>query len=299
MSVDHVLLTRFNLPSRGYESLVRAKHGWLRERLELFEAYCLPSVRSQSCRPSCWIIYFDPDSPAWLMDRVRVLSADGLFIPVLRAEVSSTQLIEDIETALGRRGEFLLTTNLDNDDGLATDFIERLRSVAPTSGARAIYLVNGLIRTHDSTYVRTDEDNAFCSVLSPWADPRTCWADWHNRLRRAMPVVHLHGDPAWLQVVHESNVSNRVHGRRVPPANYASHFPGLLTELNNPTVGDLLVDHLILGPIRSIRDVVRSAAKFVVQAISGREKIDSLRIWWSMQPLVVRSKEPDPGQSTR
>jgi hypothetical protein len=29
VTIDHVLLTRFNLPSRGLESLIRAKDGWL------------------------------------------------------------------------------------------------------------------------------------------------------------------------------------------------------------------------------------------------------------------------------
>ena len=28
----HVFLTRFNLPSEGVESLIRAREGWLRER---------------------------------------------------------------------------------------------------------------------------------------------------------------------------------------------------------------------------------------------------------------------------
>ncbi len=50
--VDHVLLTRFNLPTPGVEGLIRAREGWLQDRIELFELYCAPSVAKavSSCR---------------------------------------------------------------------------------------------------------------------------------------------------------------------------------------------------------------------------------------------------------
>jgi len=41
---DHVLLTRFNLPSKGFEGMITAKEGWLTDRIALFEFYCLPSA---------------------------------------------------------------------------------------------------------------------------------------------------------------------------------------------------------------------------------------------------------------
>ncbi|MCU1424755.1 MAG: hypothetical protein JWM51_1046, partial [Microbacteriaceae bacterium] len=69
---DHVLLTRFNLPSAGVESLIRAQEGWLRTRVELFERYCVPSVLAQTSSSYRWLIYFDPESPQWLKDRVEV-----------------------------------------------------------------------------------------------------------------------------------------------------------------------------------------------------------------------------------
>ncbi len=50
--VDHVFLTRFNLPSAGFESMVRAKQGWLQNRVELFERFCLPSLRPRPVRTS-------------------------------------------------------------------------------------------------------------------------------------------------------------------------------------------------------------------------------------------------------
>jgi hypothetical protein len=122
--MEHAILTRFNLPSAGRESLVRAHAGWLAHRVELFERYCLPSVRSQTSAQFGWLVYFDPESPRWLRQRIEDWSADGTMVPLFRAEVSNAELLSDIEAHLGRHDAWLVTTNLDNDDALATDFVE-------------------------------------------------------------------------------------------------------------------------------------------------------------------------------
>lgn len=287
--VDHVLLTRFNLPSKGYESLIRSQEGWLRGRMGLFERYCLPSIRNQSDKNFKWIIYFDPESPKWLMDRIREINSDGVFSPVFRAEVTGSELIDDIDRVVGRRNDYLLTTNLDNDDGLAADFVSRIRSVEPSVGSVAVYLTHGLIRSGTGAYLHADPDNAFCSVLAPWSELKTCWADWHNLLGRSMPAVRLGGPPAWLQVIHGSNVSNRVHGRRVSPATYADFFPGLLEDLSSPSYAQLLRDRFFFAPGRLGREMFRAAAKSVVAATSGRNRIDELKVWGATQTMRFRS----------
>lgn len=277
-NIDHILLTRFNVPSEGYEGIVRAREGWLRNRIGLFEKYCLPSVRSQVEKRFQWIIYFDPQSPSWMKERIRQLSREDLFIPIYRPEVLKSQLLDDLRTAVRTGAEYLLTTNLDNDDGLAFDFTARLRDATPSGSAAAVYLPQGLIRSGSAVYRHTDRKNAFCSVLAPWSSPQTCWAEWHNQLGRTMPVIYLDGDPAWLQVVHGSNVSNRIHGRRVAPAQFTDAFPGLLTDLADPSLAQLLGDRAVLSPGRLVRDAGRSAAKTVVRSISGRDGIDDVKV---------------------
>ena len=44
-------------------------------------------------------------------------------------------------------------------------------------------------------------------------------------LAAAGPVVQVGGPGGWLQVVHGGNVSNKIRGRRVPPAELAGRFP--------------------------------------------------------------------------
>lgn len=270
--VDHFLLTRFNLPSLGAESVIRAKEGWLRDRVELFERYCLPSVRTQSSRDFHWIIYFDPHSPPWL--KARILDHGDAYTAVFREAVTNAELLGDMRSALSVPRSELITTNLDNDDGLAVDFVRRVQSAHTTSPRTAIYLANGLIKDNDLLYFRTDRSNAFCSVRESWDGARTCWSDWHNLLADSMPAVVVDCPPMWIQVVHGRNVSNRVRGRLVSPAGYRSQFPGVLDDVAPPSGRERLRDLLVARPRRFVRESGRAAVKSVVMRAVGKEGLD-------------------------
>jgi hypothetical protein len=280
--LDHVILTRFNLPSAGHEGLVRAQENWLRDRVALFERYCLPSVRAQTCQDFTWIVYFDPQSPRWLLEWASEHRARGDFHVIYRDSVPHAVLLEDIRAALpGDPGDALLTTNLDNDDSLARDFVARLQEASHPAERAAVYVGDGLIVQGERLYRRLDPHNAFCSVRETWSSPVTCWADWHNLLPNRMPAVVLRGDPGWLQVVHGRNVSNRVRGRQVAPTAFRRGFAGLLDGLPDPRRAELARDALLAVPSRAVRDGVRAAAKFVVGALLGREGLDRAKRLWA------------------
>jgi len=275
---DHFLITRFNLPTPGPESLVRAREGWLRERAGLFERYCLPSVAAQSSSRFRWLIYFDPQSPAWLRERIRTWSADGLFTPVYRTSVETGDLLADMRSLVPEPAGTVMTTNLDNDDGVATDFVERLQqAAAQTRGRTALYLPRGLILAGTGLFARRDRTNAFCSVAEPWADAVTCWADWHTLLGRSMPVREVPGPAGWLQVVHGGNVSNRVRGLRVSPETYRQRFPGLLSGAQPPGPAERARELLLDTPRRALASGVRTAAKTVLLRAAGKDGLDRVK----------------------
>lgn len=276
MNVDHVLLTRFNLPSAGVEQTIRTREGWLRERVVLFERYCLPSVVQQRGTRPRWLVYLDPESPLWLLQRMVELEADGVLRPVLRPSVSREELLADLHRVVPSPGHLLVTTNLDNDDGLAPDFSSRLRAVVSAAPRCAVYLVHGLVATPQALYLRTDRSNAFCSVRESWDAPVTAWSGYHNELGRQMPVLRLGGPPAWLQVVHGSNVSNRVRGRRVAPGPWRGVFPGL--DVPDPAPGDLAVDSLLRMPARAVRDGARSGLRSGALRVLGKERYGAAKV---------------------
>ncbi len=276
-TVDHVLLTRFNLPSDGVEGVVRAREGWLRNRVALFERYCAPSVASQT-RPVTWIIYFDPESPGWLTDTLAPLVDRGLFRPIWRASVSREQLLSDIEETVRSPHRFLITTNLDNDDGLAIDFSERVTSAHGPHDRAVIYVTRGLVKSPRGLFLRRDPLNAFCSVRGSWDDPVTAWSEYHNELPRVMPAIRLDGPPGWLQVVHGENVSNRVRGRLVSPASYADGFGHLLDDVEEPSHRNRWRDNLLYRPGRLVRDTARSTTRSAALSLLGKERYSDAKL---------------------
>lgn len=275
--VDHVFLTRFNLPSEGVESLIRARDGWLRERVGLFERYTLPSLAAQTCRNFRWIVYVDPQSPSWLLERLRPHIGAGAFTAVFRETVSHGQLLSDINDLIGVRRDQLLTTNLDNDDGLANDFVARLQAEA-VERPTALYVRDGLIMSPRGLYLRRDPVNAFCSVREPWRDDvSTCWADWHNLLGQHMPTRELSGEPGWLQVVHGNNVSNRVRGRLVAPTAYRGTFGSLIEDVSTPSPAVRCREALVARPGRAARESVRALAKRAVVSVGGKAALGEVR----------------------
>lgn len=275
--IDHVLLTRFNLPSVGAESVVRAKDGWLRARLKLFRRFCLPSVMQQSNQNFKWIIYLDPQSPEWLVRSLDDLNIRGTFTPIYRAEVDRGELLKDLRSVSGAQHRELVTTNLDNDDGLASDFVERLQAAENDGTRTAIYLPHGLIRNGSALYLRRDRSNAFCSVREDWEAARTCWSDWHNLLGQSMNVRELAGAPAWLQVIHGSNVSNRIRGRRVSAAPYVNSFGSLLDGIEDVGPLGLMRDAVLNRPRRIALDSGRSMLKHAAMTVVGKEGLDRLK----------------------
>lgn len=155
--------------------------------------------------------------------------------------------------------------------------MERVQAVSVPHRPTAVYLANGLIAASSRLYFRTDRSNAFCSVSAPWTAPQTCWADWHNRLGKSMPVSVESGAPAWLQIVHSTNVSNRVHGRLVSPRAHQEHFSLPLDGLPEPTASEMFFDAVVDQPLRIARQAVRTAGKGIIILAAGQEALDRVR----------------------
>ena len=273
-----VLLTRFNLPSAGRESLIRAQEGWLQERIGLFERFAVPSVRRQD-HPVSWLVYLDPESPAWLLEKMADLRGDLALVAVLRTSVSRQDLVADLRQHAGvGAGDRLVTMNLDNDDGLADDVVARMCAADPGQGRpTALYVVNGLVRNRDRLYLRTDSANAFCAVAEPGFEPVTCWADWHNLLGQSMPQIEIDGPPGWLQVVHGRNVSNRVRGTLTDPGKHRTHFGDLLDDLPVPGRLTLARDAFLSRPTRAVREGSRQMLKGAAFRVLGKDNFDTMK----------------------
>ena len=273
----HVVMTRFNLATPGRESGIRNRPGWLTERFDLFERYCLPTMATQTEQDFHWIIYFDAETPAPFRDRIdacrRVRDFTPYYTPMFPADGWPRSLRERI----AHPRPWLLTTRLDNDDGLASDFVARLHAAVATAPAASgsFNFTQGFVMQGPRLYGMAHPSNAFASWLEPWDDAmRTAASIHHMHLAEHGPVTQIAGSGAWLQVVHGGNVSNRVRGRRIAPEVARACFPPeSVAQLAPVSGGEMALENLVMTPLRTLRDRLKTFAKNIRQHILKKRDV--------------------------
>ena len=254
-SITHVLLTRFNMPTSGREARLRGDPHWLHRRFELFETFCLPLVLGQDSRDFTWILYFDSETPSPYRERAEGLATHPNILPILRPDVVPLDdIIDHVKASCARGTTHVITTAFDNDDALARDFVTRLQRGSDGHDRAALNFPFGYIFASGKTYLRHDPSNAFISMIEPVAEIRTVWSAWHTELGRTAPLVQLDDRPAWLQVVHERNVSNRIRGTRVATSGALRPFAIDVVPSGHESAVAIRSENLVMTPARRVRD---------------------------------------------
>ncbi len=265
--IVHVLMTRFNLATGGREAAHRRSPGWLERRFEIFEKHCLPSVASQDDQEFVWIIFFDQDTPAWARQRIEAARGMREFQPSFTELFDAHGWARAVRTVIGppRRHRRLVTSNLDNDDGLARDYMARVRRTARARETPCPFAVNvpeGVVLSGNATYRHRHLHNAFTNLVEN--DDHhvvTTMAMRHMELPERVAVIQSEGGPGWLQFVHNDNVSNRIRGTRVDPRALRPAFHDrALDGTTAPSRSQVWADTLV-APLRTARDEVFSLVR--------------------------------------
>ena len=276
----HVFLTRFNLPSLGSrETELRQSEGWLDDRFELFENYCLPAIQAQVQSNFIWLVYFDIDTPEKY--KARVLSYQKQVTNMIVRWVRGAPLkvvVSDIYSFKKPSHQFLLTTRLDNDDGINRHFAYELQQHASSHCGSEKPVVfnfdNGFVLAKNRLYAHKDSANPFCSMLESLPDlefetvrsnnskipVNTIWAAKHNEISRMFSLKQILGEAMWMQVIHGRNVKNRIKGWRVSRAEYQD-FPFLDGASLSVSKPHILLENITISVLRlvfeSVINVVR------------------------------------------
>jgi hypothetical protein len=222
----HFLLTHFNvrrsdaryddrgLPVDRGGTPVRTVE-WLEHRFALFERYCLPSVVGQTNQDFLWFIRYDPDAPG---DCGARLGRYAAAYTKLRPIPGKTWYAEAIESEISPHTECVITTRIDNDDALHRDAIADIQRHCRPGTSEFINLQSGYFYDHASGLAAREElphGNFVSFVEHPKAQPlRTVSRFNHEEVAKFGPVRQISGEPRWLIVVHEHNLSNRHNDRR-------------------------------------------------------------------------------------
>lgn len=214
MNVRHYILTNFNLP-RSFGDRPRRAPGeaWLAERFEIFERFCLPSVRAQHNQRFRWLLRFDPATPERYLARVRDLAAN--------VEIVFEPFRQRIARDVSRGVDFLIMSRLDNDDALHVDFTRYVRSrldgetkVVDVKGYQ-LDVRDGRRDVYVGKYIETHrKPTPFISLMTPASGDAFPMVDAHphHDMGEHFPVDD--SDLMYfLQIVHGRNASNKIVGR--------------------------------------------------------------------------------------
>ena len=225
MRLRHFVLTNFNvaLPGAGNDKGGRPlrTEEWLEHRMELFERWCLPTMERRTDRDAIWLVrHARPESDV-LARRLASLEERG----GLRLVSAEWRFRDAIVATLEPGDDFVLTTRLDNDDGLHPEALERLRTFAAESLRRGtrepvfLDLPVGYSVSDPGGEARLLErpSNHFLSLLEP-AGPgriRTARCIAHSRARELAPLRTVCREPMWIRTVHDRNLVNALTGSPV------------------------------------------------------------------------------------
>lgn len=260
MEICQVLLTRFNLATGGRERDKRESGDWLRGRFDLFEQFCLPTIAAQNVSDFHWLIFFDLHTPGWARDRIARAQEIVPFAAIFTELFDSSGWGRCVRERIGppRPGRCVVTSNLDNDDGVARDYLARIARVVRTAPAEPPYAINfrnGLVLSDGRLYAHTHDSSAFTNLVEADTDSlRTVNTISHMELARHVRVVQEVGSPAWLQVVHGGNVSNRVRGLRTGSSSASGFPPEVIGDVLEAKLTDRIVENFAVYSLRSGRD---------------------------------------------
>lgn len=228
MPLYHAFLTRFAVRLRDGAPLPSVE--WLQRRFDLFEAFCLPSMRMQSELGFEWLLFYDAGLATVWQERLRGYAAQWPAIIPTAIDTRWCHLTahDAICNRIPQECRWVLTSRLDNDDAVAVDYNARLRACARQLRHGALVFDWGFNLVGQQAYVQPLLRGPFASTISQVGGEEqlvTVWDYEHEQLDEVMPVVHLGRPCAWIQVVHGDNLANRQRGVRVPRRALLRRFP--------------------------------------------------------------------------
>jgi hypothetical protein len=223
---DLILITRFNLRTDSPSWNDRYTKNWMQNRLELFNSFCLPSVKRQLIPPKKWCIFFDTERSRAFEEEIKGIKSAAPFIETVFINHIShirQSLINLVECA----GSPIITTRLDNDDVLHPLFISDIQRAFISVSAEGQFMSYVIdfpttlfwnIKNNTMKLVQYTEPTAFASLVEkPMGeeDFETVGVVPHLELKVKFGVVRYIKEVRTMAVVHGENILNGIEPKGI------------------------------------------------------------------------------------
>jgi len=227
MNIDHIIITRFNVKTTGWSNIDKNNKAtrtdeWLFKRFNLFEKYYLPSMANQKNSKFKCLVFFDTDTPEEYKkkilsykDRYSFFNYEYVNDDVhLGEEVASM-----VMNLISDDTEYLLTTNVDNDDALHEKAIEIIHKNFKPEDNTAINLTKGyrfLIEDNSLLLKNYFINGPFITFIEKYKSdvkPKTVLHYVHDYFFEMYKTKQVRSGYYWIQTIHDDNVANDLTGR--------------------------------------------------------------------------------------
>ena len=220
----HILITRFNL-SKKWDSdkfgNTILDENWLKDRYELFENYCLPSIKAQTNKNFEWWVYFDKETDDFYKEKNNTIKSEfPNFIPFY--EESYDDFEHNLPLDLFNKikiedKEWLITSRLDNDDMLANDTIDVIQKGFENKDMLLLEIPYGLtmqVAEYNCLRKFKSKLNPFISLIECITNKTTTKSVFYHQHNQwtSVETKNVSKKTQWIQVIHEKNVFNRANG---------------------------------------------------------------------------------------
>lgn len=222
MKSRYVILTRFNLQYK--ESTLNLSEEWLKERMQLFETYTLPSIQAQINQNFEWFIMIDSRTPDNIYQRLHDIASDYKVIQLVRVTAQGDEALNayyrSLTNKLGKGYDILISTRLDSDDCLAADFTDTVPQLISTQDVPyAISFPTGLqYFSHKGWNFRIIyPSNHFLTIFEQGDAAHSALGYDHTLINQSMPLImKKEQQPMWTEIVHGGNIANNYNSTYKP-----------------------------------------------------------------------------------
>jgi hypothetical protein len=229
----HYLITRFNVKVDGlgpepFPASARTVD-WEATRLQLFTRYCAASVNGQSNRNFTWLLCCDITSHPGLLNDIRHAIATGIAYEIMLVRDYSDMMQQLQQRCLRAESDFVITTRLDNDDGISVDFIQTVQSHYTEAHNTIINLLGGVHYQQDKgifTHLRYSAKNSFMSLIEKKSTGiQTVLAFKHLTPGSDKPIINVPVRFAFWMTLHNQNAAQRINlGWPIWPGTALPHY---------------------------------------------------------------------------
>lgn len=215
----HYIITRFNLRAKEWQftknSTKVLDDNWLKNRFELFEKYCLPSLIAQTNKNFEWVIFFDTETPQFFKDKIEGYKQQLPNLVPLFVENMELFLPTIQEYIKNNNQEFVITTRLDNDDCVSKYFVEEIQKNFNKQEYEALDFIDGYslqISPDFKLGKKRHLYNPFISLVEKKQNPTSVWSRSHTSWKRETRIKRILDQRIWMVIIHQENKVNEFDG---------------------------------------------------------------------------------------